>query len=116
MRNALLILTFAAMGFSHSHAALVGHYGFEEGSGIFAFDSALSDGTPTPDDSANSSGTYYVPGIIGSYALHINGVNGSPVFGNQDMLNGASGVTFAAWVRLDALPVGGNISSIVFLP
>ncbi|HYE18563.1 MAG TPA: LamG domain-containing protein [Tepidisphaeraceae bacterium] len=94
---------------SSARAALVVHYGFEEGLGTTALDSATADGTPTPVDNGSlRNGVTYVPGIVGSFAVNLDGadddvlVNG--ITGNdQDVISGSGGATLAAWVRMDTI-------------
>jgi hypothetical protein len=95
-----------------SPAALVGHYDFESDPAGSVLDRANPDGTAAPNDNGTIAGNpAYVAGKIGSSALQLS--EDSVNLGAQDMLNGASGVTLSAWVRLDALPA--DIGSIVFL-
>jgi hypothetical protein len=111
---ALLLTPFLFTG--GVEAALVAHYGFEEGSGETAFDSANADGTATPGDDGSIVGAVHVPGMMGLYALHFQGggahVSLEPGGGNNDILNSASAATFATWIKLDSYP--SDIGTVVF--
>ncbi len=111
------IAAFSATAFTLSlEAALVAHYDFEEGAGSLAADSALIDGTPTPDDSGTISGAVHVPGVVGNFALSFDGNNDfvdlEPGGINNDILGSTSAATFATWVRLNAYP--SDIGTIAF--
>lgn len=111
---ALLLMPFLIAG--GVEAALITHYGFEEGSGGTAFDSANADGTATPNDDGSIVGAMHVPGMVGLYALHFQGegahVSLEPGGGNNDILNSASAATFATWIKLDSYP--SDIGTVVF--
>ena len=96
-------ILFAAL---HARAAEVLRLSFDEGNGTNAADSALSDGTPTPDDSATlRNGATFVPGKFGT-ALDLSGTNapwGYAVFANAslgDMMTNVSGATFSCWLMV----------------
>jgi hypothetical protein len=116
-----LRLLFLGVSFAFlplSEAALVARYGFEEGSGPFALDSAIDDGTPTPiDDGVLSGGPTFVAGRVGAFALDLDGsnafVNLERSGSDNDLINSAGGVTLTAWINLDAFP--SDIGSIIML-
>ncbi len=115
------ILAYCSVIFSlASHrgalAALVAQYGFEEGSGSIAGDFALTDGTPTPNDTGTIIGATHYQGVVGNFALSFDGINDyinlEPGGFDNDILGSAAGVTFASWLRLDSYP--SDVASIAF--
>lgn len=97
-------------------AALVAHYGFEEGSGSIAGDSSLTDGTLTPNDTGTIIGATHGPGIIGDFSLRFDGVNDYVNLESDgvdnDILGSAASVTFTSWLRLESYP--SDVASIAF--
>ncbi len=109
----LLFVLFTSSGY----AGLVAQYGFEEGSGSIAFDSAVADGTSSPVDDGTIINAQYVPGKVGSFALRLSGsssyVSLEPNGQNNDLLNNASGASFTTWIKIDAYP--SDIGSLAFI-
>lgn len=97
-------------------AALVAQYGFEEGSGSIAGDSALTDGTLTPNDTGTIVGATHSQGVVGNFALSFNGIddyiNLEPGGVDNDILGSAASVTFTSWLRLSSYP--SDVASVAF--
>jgi Concanavalin A-like lectin/glucanases superfamily len=97
-------------------AALVAQYGFEEGSGAIAGDSALTDGTTNPNDTGTIIGATHSQGVVGNFALSLDGISDyiDLEFGglDNDILGSAAAVTFSSWLRLDSYP--SDVASIIF--
>lgn len=110
----LVIFSFAPQ--RGAVAALVAQYGFEEGSGLIAGDSALMDGTLTPNDSGTIVGARHSQGVVGNFALSFNGINDyinlEPGGFDNDILGSTASVTFTSWLRLDSYP--SNVASVAF--
>ncbi len=98
MKKVLVFLAAVALcgvSFAANAATLIGHWGFEEGSGTTAFDSSSN-----ALNGAISNATY-VPGRVGSYALSFNGYSSFVEVGYSPLLNPGT-VSISLWFRPDS--------------
>jgi hypothetical protein len=93
MKTMLMVTIFAALlaiPFAADAVTLIGHWGFEEGSGSAALDSSANhlDGT--------IHGATYTTGKVGSYALDFNGSSSYVEVPNNSLLN-AQSIAISLW-------------------
>ena len=88
----LAVVALCGVSFTANAATLIGHWGFEEGTGNTVYDSSgnLLNGT--------ISGATYTTGKVGSYALNFNGSSNFVEVGYSALLNPAT-VSISLWFK-----------------
>ena len=98
---ALAALSFCALiaGVSDAQAELIGHWTFDEGSGLITGDSSIYN-----NDGVLINGPAWTDDTpAGGHALHFDGQNDYVNVGSRASLDVTQAITIAAWVNADSL-------------
>ena len=87
-------VTQTAFGACDGETGLVGCWELEEGSG-----SIIYDGSPAGNDGTTTGGPGWVAGIMGDYALSLNGTTQSASVPDDDSLDLTDAFTIAGWIK-----------------
>lgn len=88
---------------NHVTNGLVGYWTFDEGAGIQAGDSSGNGGVATL-----TNGASWTPGVIGPFALLLDGTNASATVPNSAALQIPDSLTITLWIKHTALPTVAN--------